>query len=252
MVYLIYKGDLSKESLKKTLVDINNYLYKGDNDLNGKIQLIDYLSINNLELLKKIDDYNIELYAEDNNKYYRTYSMNDYELVRNMINMTTSLKASRDDSKYFNLFYNSLITKFSDKLTNSKTERTPLDDVTDLALLAFSNSYKYTKDNDLLYGLLFDQKEIEIKYNNVMGEGSFDKLNKLCHMEEIHYSLVGNISPNEYNHIISILRRYFYKKIHKMDNLSKHEKNAMVINFNSLYREIKDNVELYEYKKKMY
>jgi hypothetical protein len=251
MVYLIYKGDSAKELLKKTLVNINSYLYKDGNDFSNSIHFIDYLSMNK-ELLKRIDDYNIELFEENNNFYYRTYSMNNYQLVRNMINMITSLKASRDDSKYFNLFYNSLITEFTDKLTNTKTERTPLDDVTDLALLAFSNSDKYTKNNDLLYGLLYDQKEIEINYNNIMGEGSFDKLNKLCQMEEIHYSLEGSISPNEYKQIITILRRYFYKKIHKMEDLPIHEKNSMVINFNSMYRQIKDKVELEEYKKKRF
>lgn len=255
MVYLIYKGEENKKVLENTLVDINNYLYKTDSkleELNKKISLIDYNSINNKELLKRIDKYNVETYEENDNRYYSFYNKDYYTLVKQLIGLTTSLHSERENSKFFYIFYDSLITEVCDKITNIKTERTMLNKMTNFALIVFSNRYNLSKDNDLLKGFLYDQKSIEDKYDRLMGEGSFDKLNKLCYDEEIHHSFYLDVSPREFHQIMTYLRRYFYKNMSKQDNLSLHEKNDMVIRFNSQYRELKDSVELIEYKKKMF
>lgn len=243
MIYFVSKNESDKELIKKDIKEIINYLYGQDtlDELSNKYALVDKHDINNKELLTRIDVYKNDFYEENNNIFFKLYNIEDnkFYYYYNLINVITNLKSASNDSKYFNLFYDGLSKRVINRLIDDKEEENVLDEITELGLIAFSNESKIYENNDLLNSYLFNQKKIENKYNQIMGEGEFDKLDETCRNLRYHYIIKNNTSDYEYNEILSSLKKYFDLNISNI-NISIEDKEIMINNFNKLYNKLKN------------
>ena len=70
-----------------------------------------------------------------------------------------------------------------------------------------------------------------------MGEDAFRVLDYNCSIVRIHRE---NLITAEFSYLIKDLRRYFYLKMSKKDDVSLNERNSMIINFDSLYVKLRD------------
>ena len=119
------------------------------------------------------------------------------------------------------------------------------DDLLNFILLAFSNRVDAFNDNDIIKGYLYDREGLRDKYEDLMGEDAFRVLDYNCSIVRIHHE---NLITAEFSYLIKDLRRYFYLKMSKKDDVSLNERNSMIINFDSLYVKLRDEY-LYKNKK---
>ena len=125
-------------------------------------------------------------------------------------------------------------------MAGNEPDSSMLNEMTKFALVAFSTRYDIYDNNDLINGFKYNQDALQEKYDKVMGNGEFDKLNHYCYMQQIDYSMRKIISPYEFYKITDSLKNYFYKRMNQINDISLEEKKAMMENFNFVYEDLKN------------
>ena len=244
MIYLVYKTKEEFDKINTQLSIVSKYIYKEElsEKVTRGIHILNYEDISNEAFLRKLDNSPLSYYdPNDSEYYYKFYDLNDNEkqndAFRDIYQIVVCLHSGNQNTKTFGIFHDVLLNEYFNEMCEIKSHDI-LDDITELGLLAFSKSYDYKKDNDLIYTFLYDKKLIKSIFEEIMGENTYDEYNNYCNMVYFDYILNNhNVSNYEFNKIMEGLKKYFYKKIDTLD-IPVNEKNAMIIRFNHKYQDV--------------
>ncbi len=250
MVHFIYKDKMDLLVSNIDLSSVHYYIYRDGltEQVKDNIDFIQYDSITDEKVLKGLKKQYADSYDDGVDIYVRCYELDAKGVDRKkkiMIDSITYYNSGDKSADYFYVFFDALYRKVYYEYLNIKREYSILDDLGDLGLLAFSDSPTIRKDNNVLFhSFLFDRSEIERKYDSLMGEGEFKKLNDLCFQLEMDYAInQKNVADSLFFEIINRLKVYFLKNMKRYylyhnREVCLEEKTAMVINFNSKYSEL--------------
>ena len=263
MIYIVYKKPEDKEKYENYFNKINNFLYRGKetalNKFYRNVKFVNYSTIDE-KVLKEIEDDDGYIHESKENTYYKSYKIQEYRGVKDdelsdIINIYTTIVATREshdriedyyeDNTALYGIYGAINTMIEGRLKEEPEEISMQDDLLNFILLAFSNRVDVFKDNDIIKGYLYDREGLRDKYEDLMGEDAFRVLDYNCSIVRIHRE---NLITAEFSYLIKDLRRYFYLKMSKKDDVSLNERNSMIINFDSLYVKLRDEY-LYKNKK---
>ena len=258
MVYFIYKTDEDKKLITEDFAKIDSLMYPDNSRLSKLYEIIritSLSSINNKELLQKLEQETNGCYEDKNNIYFKLYNIkeNDKEidLLKTIIEFYPMLNASNRGEKYLEVFYPALNDRILNGLLNVEGKRNILDDITDFGLLTFSNGLSDKNQNDLIRGYLYDGYALEAKYDKELGKGSFERLRKSCFTLTCNYALAReNVLESEFFYIINSFKKYYYQTIEK-SNLPETEKKLLLFNYNLEYTKLVKKREEHQ-KKRMY
>lgn len=249
MIYILYKGKVDKFTIEYDIRRINKLLYKNSEEALKKfyknVTLINHLYFTNSDLLLEINNDSYYIHNDGNNLYYKFYdlSKNDVRSIelRSIIQMYTYINSNKDDSIYLNLFYDEFNNYIYNKLSN-KEETDIFADISRLGLIAFSNNVNIYENNDLVKGFLYDRKYPQTKYEDVMGKGSFERLNRYGTDIRLSYALNNEILPEKiYLSLLDDLKKYFDEKMKNKIDISLGDKSLIISSFYELYNKLMDD-----------
>ena len=258
MIYFVYKNENDVKSVQKMMEKDNMFLYNTSlpkDRIEYTTSFISYSDINNKELLKKINNSNYSRYDTGDDIYYKLYGIETIEaleeLQKYIFDLVVFYTSGDDHSLYFHMFFDSIYNDLYSKMTGKPRERDIIDDIADLGILAFSTRPDTMEHNNLIEAALDDRDIVRDFYDYLMGEGSFNEINKYAEMIMFDYALnYKNVSSYEFNKLIDGLREYFYKYIGSSDILSDEEKNQMYSKFEEAYNNLKEKQKEHQANKK--
>lgn len=249
MECFIYKTEEEKEAINKTIIDIRKFIYHDDkvDYVSSVLVTLPYSFIQETENTKRdLNLYFDGMYDDETDRYFQCYDIEDDALsigkkeqyIKAMMDNIVFFYSGGYDAPYVPILNDYIHNTLEYQYENKKGNLSVFGEIGHLGLLAFSNELDTNANNDLIRATLYNRHFLKERFDEIMGEGSFNELRDLC--DTVSTSGIQNngiLYDKGVKYIIEMLKEYFYKRLETLD-IPNEDKSIMKSRFDLEYTNV--------------